>query len=59
VAATTLGGISMTTLFPGWSHSVTDINAGFLALILNVVTLVLVSRLSSPATATAPAPASV
>ena len=55
VAATTLGGVSLTTLFPGWSHSVTDINAGFLALVLNVVAMVLVSRLSSPATATAPA----
>ena len=55
VAATTLGGVSMTTLFPGWSHSVTDINAGFLALILNVVTMVLVSRLSSPKTAPVPA----
>ncbi len=38
----------VTTLFPGWSHSVTDINAGFLALVLNVVAMVLVSCLSSP-----------
>ena len=48
VAATALGGVSMSTLFPGWSHSITDINAGFLALVLNVLTMVLVSRLSSP-----------
>jgi SSS family solute:Na+ symporter len=47
VAATTLGGVSLATLFPGWSPRITDINAGFLAVILNVVTMVLVSRLSS------------
>jgi hypothetical protein len=40
----------MTTLLPGWSHTVTDINAGLLAVILNVVTMVLVSRLSSTRT---------
>jgi solute:Na+ symporter, SSS family len=55
VAATTLGGVSMTTLFPGWSPSVTDINAGLLAVILNVVTMVVVSRLTSPGTAPVPA----
>ena len=48
--ATTLGRLSMTTLLPGWSHTVTDINAGLLAVILNVVTMVLVSRLSSTST---------
>jgi SSS family solute:Na+ symporter len=50
VAATTLGRLSMTTLLPGWSHTITDINAGLLAVILNVVTMVLVSRLSSTST---------
>ena len=51
VAATTLGRVSMATLFPEWSPRITDINAGFLAVILNVVTMVLVSRLSSRNTA--------
>ena len=50
VAITTLGGVSMTTLFPGWSPSITDINAGLLAVILNVVTMVVVSRLTSAGT---------
>jgi SSS family solute:Na+ symporter len=47
VAANTIGGLSMPALLPQWPHAVTDINAGFLAVILNVVTMVLVSRLSS------------
>ena len=55
VAATTLGGVSLATLFPGWSPRVTDINAGFLALVLNVVAMVLVSRLTSPTSAPVPA----
>ena len=55
VAVTTLGGVSMTTLFPGWPHGVTDINAGFLALVLNIVAMVLVSRLSSPKAVLQPA----
>ena len=49
VATTTIGGVSMTTLFPGWPHSITDINAGLLALVLNVVAMLLVSRVTKPA----------
>ena len=43
VGATTLGDISVASLLPGWPHSITDINAGFLALVLNVVTMIAVS----------------
>lgn len=49
VAATTLGGISIPALFPGWSRAVTDINAGFLALLLNVLTMIVVSRFTRSA----------
>ena len=49
VATTAIGGVSMTTLFPGWPHSITDINAGLLALVLNVVAMLLVSRVTKPA----------
>ncbi len=49
VAATTVGGISMPTLFPSWSPMVTDINAGFLALLLNVLTMIAVSRFTRSA----------
>jgi hypothetical protein len=55
LAATTLGRVSMATRFPGWSHGITDINAGVLAVILNVVTVVLVSRPSSVSTTPASA----
>jgi len=43
VAVTTLGGVSMASLFRGWPHSITDINAGFLALVLNVITMIAIS----------------
>jgi SSS family solute:Na+ symporter len=44
VAATILGNLSLPTLFPHWPHAFTDINPGFLALMLNVCTMVVVSR---------------
>lgn len=43
VAFTTLGGVSMASLLRGWPHAVTDINAGFLALVLNVITMIAIS----------------
>ncbi|MDQ8161186.1 MAG: sodium:solute symporter family protein [Gemmatimonadota bacterium] len=46
VAASTLSGLSMPALLPQWPHAVTDINAGFLALLLNVCTMLIVSRLT-------------
>jgi len=43
VAVTTLGGMSMASLLQGWPHGITDINAGFLALMLNVITMIAIS----------------
>lgn len=54
VGATALGGVSMASLFRGWPHGITDINAGFLALVLNVVVMLVVSRLTRRAASLAP-----
>jgi SSS family solute:Na+ symporter len=50
VAANTIGGLSMPALLPQWPHAITDINTGFLALLLNVCTMLIVSRLTPPRT---------
>jgi SSS family solute:Na+ symporter len=50
VAANTIGGLSMPALLPQWPHTITDINTGFLALLLNVCTMLIVSRLTPPRT---------
>ena len=49
VATTSIGGVSVTTLFPEWPHVITDINVGLLALVLNIVAMLLVSRVTKPA----------
>lgn len=46
VAANTIGGLSVPGLFPQLPHAITDINTGFLALLLNVCTMLIVSRLT-------------
>lgn len=43
VAVTTLGGLSMGSLLKGWPPGITDINAGLMAVVLNVITMVTVS----------------
>ncbi|WP_411282313.1 sodium:solute symporter family protein [Gemmatimonas sp.] len=43
VAVTAFGGVSMASLFRGWPQSITDINTGFLALVLNVITMIAIS----------------
>ena len=44
VAVTTLGNVSLSSLGPHWPAAITDINTGFLALVLNVLTMIVVSR---------------
>ncbi|MEQ1690438.1 MAG: sodium:solute symporter [Gemmatimonas sp.] len=44
VAVITLGNVKLATLFPAWPASVTDLNVGLVALILNVIAMAVVSR---------------
>lgn len=48
VAVTTLGNVSLSSLGPHWPAAITDINTGFLALVLNVLTMIVVSRVRPP-----------
>ncbi len=44
VAVVTLGELSLPALLPTWPRSITDINVGFIALLINVCTMITVSR---------------
>jgi hypothetical protein len=45
---TTLGNVTLSALGPNWPPAITDINTGFLALVLNVLTMIVVSRVRPP-----------
>lgn len=43
VAVVTLGNVDLATFFPTWPRWLTDVNVGFLALVLNIATMLTVS----------------
>ena len=43
----TISGVTLARLFPSWPAAVTDINVGFVALVVNVLVLVVVSLATS------------
>ncbi len=49
VAAITLWNVKLPVLLPSWPSSLTDLNIGVVALVLNVVTMLIVSALIPPA----------